>query len=88
MASKYDPLARYLERQSGPRHTMSFAEIEKVTGLRLPPSSRPPAIGWRQWWENSHSPRSSHTQARCGWIAAGWEVDSVDPIQQTITFRK
>ena len=40
MASKYDALADHLRQQSGPRHTVSFAEIERRIGTPLPTSSR------------------------------------------------
>ena len=36
MASKYDALAGYLRRQSGPRITNSFAEIEALIGTQPP----------------------------------------------------
>ncbi len=79
MASKYDALARHLRKQRGPRHEMSFAQIERLVGTPLPRSSHV----WRPWWANSH-----HTQALNGWMAAGWEVDSVDPTNERVTFRQ
>ena len=88
MASRYEALARYLEQQSGSRHTMSFIQIEQLVGYLLPPSSRPPHKRWRTWWANVRSPENGRTQATSGWLAAGWEVDSVDPIRQTVTFRR
>jgi hypothetical protein len=84
MASKYDALASYLLRQRGPAHTMSFADIEQLIGMPLPNSSRE----HNAWWGNDRSPQSTHSQAKYGWLAAGWEVESVDPIQQTTTFRR
>lgn len=88
MASRYDALAEHLQQQSGTRYTMSFADIERVIGHKLPPSSKPNHRGFRTWWYNDHSPTSRHVQARCGWIAAGWEVDSLDPVLGTVTFRR
>jgi hypothetical protein len=84
MTSKYGALAEYLRRQSGPRHSMSFAEIEALIGTPLPVSSRT----WSAWWSNDRSPDSSHVQSKHGWLAAGWEVDSFDLSQQIVTFRK
>ena len=84
MASKYGALADYLRRQSGPRLTMSFAEIEALIGTPLPASSRT----WSAWWGNDRSPDSRHSQAKRGWLAADWEVERFDPIRQTVTFRK
>ena len=79
MAKKYVPLADHLGRQSGPRHTMSFAEIEDLVGI-LPPS----APSWRAWWANDRA----HVEAKDGWLAAGWEVESVDQPRETVTFRR
>jgi hypothetical protein len=84
MASKYDALADHLRRQSGPRHIMSSAQIERLIGTPLPASSRT----WSAWWGNDRSPDSRHSQSKHGWLAAGWEVESLDPIRQTVTFRR
>jgi len=88
MTSRYDALAAHLQRQPGTRYTMSFANIERVIGHPLPPSFKPGHRVFRQWWQNSYAPTSSHVQARCGWIAAGWEVDSLDPVLGSVTFRR
>ena len=74
MASKYGALADHLRRQGGPRHTMSFTQIEGLIGTPLPASSR---IG-SAWWGNDRSPDSRHSQSKHGWLAAGWEVESLD----------
>jgi hypothetical protein len=79
MASKYDPLAEHLGRQRGPTLTMRFAEIEGLVGP-LPTSS----YTWRAWWANDQH----HVQARAGWLAAGWKVDSVSQSQHVVTFRR
>ena len=79
MASKYALLADHLRGQDGPRHSMSFAQIEALVGS-LPPSART----WRAWWANSRS----HVEAKDGWLAAGWEVEAVDQGQETVTFRR
>jgi hypothetical protein len=84
MPSKYDALAAYLRRQSGPAHTMSFADIERLIGTPLPDSSHTHSA----WWGNDRSPDSTHTQAKYGWLAAGWDVESVDPNRRSVTFRK
>lgn len=84
MASKYDALAAHLRKQRGPTHTMSFADIEDLIGTPLPDSSYTHSA----WWGNDRSPDSTHSQAKYGWLAAGWESDSVDPSRQLVTFRK
>ena len=63
---------------------MSFADIERLIGSPLPDSSRKHSA----WWGNDRSPRSTHSQAKHGWLAVSWEVESVDPIRQSVTFRK
>ena len=84
MASKYDALAGHLRRQSGSTHTMDFADIERLIGTPLPDSSQKHSA----WWGNDRSPDSTHSQAKYGWLAAGWEVDSFDLNQESVTFRK
>ena len=84
MASKYDALAAYLRRRSESPHTMSFAAIENLIGTPLPISSHT----HKSWCGNDRSPDSTHSQAKYGWLAAGWEVESVDPNRRSVTFRK
>ena len=84
MASKYDELARHLSQQQGATHTMTFSDVANTIGqARLPDS----AYRLREWWSNE-SARASHTQARNGWLAAGWRVETVDARAQTVTFRR
>ena len=84
MGSKYEALAAYLRRQSVSPHSMNFVEIEDLIGTPLPASSR----AHKAWWGNDRSPDSTHPQAKHGWLAAGWEVESFNLAQQTVTFRK
>ena len=76
--AKYDPLRHYLASKPGPTLQMPFDEIAKLVD-GLPPS----AADHRQWWENS----DSHVQAQA-WMAAGWEIDSVDVVSRTVRFRR
>ncbi len=80
MASLYQPLGAYLARQRGPTHALTFPEVEAILGRSLPAA----ASGGRRWWTNN----PGHSQADYGWLATGWEVDSVDRGRQTVTFRK
>lgn len=67
-SDKYRPLRTYLAAQKGDACTLTFKDIEKLTGHPLPESSK-----LRRWWaNNSHN----HTQARA-WMEAGWRVDKV-----------
>jgi hypothetical protein len=83
MPSKYDALAAHLRGRRESPHTMSFAAIEDLIGTPLPISSRT----HKAWWGNDRSPASTHAQAKFGWLAAGWEVEAVDPDQQFVIFR-
>lgn len=84
MANKYDPVADYLSRQSKSPQTMRFAEIESLIGTPLPASSRK----HKAWWSNDRSPNGRHVQAKYGWLAASWEVESLDLTREAVTFRK
>ena len=78
--SKYEPLEGYL-RQSG-RHElpMSFAEIEQVIGVKLPPSARK----HRPWWSNNYT-NSVITHA---WLNAGYKTARVDMDAEQLVFVK
>ena len=78
--AKYDPLKEFLQRQSGPTITMSFADVGELVG-GLPNS----AFRHQAWWANERG--GGHVQARA-WLAAGWKVDSVNQSHRTVTFRR
>ena len=61
--------------------TATFAEIEAVLGVSLPPSARK----YREWWANQRG--GGHSQAK-GWGDAGWQVWSVDLKQRSVEFRR
>lgn len=72
---KYQPLQDYLKglpRSQG-SVTLSFQEIEKLIGSRLPPS----AYEHRAWWSNQ-AEVSNRPQAKA-WREAGFEVETVKP---------
>ncbi len=60
---------------------MSCDEIARLVGTKLPASSRT----HRAWWGND---RTWHPQSKDGWLAAGWEVASVDQVGETVTFSR
>lgn len=66
-SGKYRPLFDYLTESHNESETLTFAQIEGILGLSLPPS----AHEYRQWWGNGH-----HSQASA-WLAAGWKVARV-----------
>jgi hypothetical protein len=64
MASKYDPLQRFLSADPVLPLTLSFAQVEQIVGFQLPDSARMhPA-----WWANEKSPTHSHAMS---WLLAG-----------------
>jgi hypothetical protein len=77
--SKYEPLGDFLKSQKTDRVPMSFAEIERVTGTRLPLSAR-----YRAWWSNN-SLNSVMTKV---WLEAGFESEQVDMAGRKLVFRR
>ncbi|MGD0332173.1 MAG: hypothetical protein ABSA90_02830 [Xanthobacteraceae bacterium] len=78
--SKYTALGEYLKRQRGDLVPMTFAKIEKVTGVKLPPS----AHKHRPWWSNN--PKNSVMTKV--WLDAGFESEQVDMPARKLMFRR
>ena len=78
--SKYEPLGVYLKKQDKERVPMTFVEIERVTGVKLPPS----ALKHRPWWSNNPD-NSVMTKV---WLAAGFESEQVDMKNGKLVFRR
>ncbi len=81
MASIYAGLARHLSQQPGPTHTMTFPAVAATLGRAVLTG---PAYTRQTWWAND----LDHNQARNGWFAAGWLVETVDLAGQVLTFRR
>lgn len=79
-ASRYVQLAKYLKGQSADNVALGFGEVERLLGSPLPASAR----RLRTWWTND----VTHTQARNGWLAAGWMVEAVDFEAGVVKFRR
>ena len=79
--SKYSPLSEFLRKHTaGKEVRMTFAQIERITGAKLPPSAR----RHRAWWSNN--PQSSViTRA---WLEAGFQTKQVDLQAGTLVFRR
>ena len=60
---------------------LSFEQIEKIIGSRLPESART----YRSWWGNETNNASHQCSA---WMDAGWEVHKVDLNNRMVSFRK
>lgn len=78
--AKYDALGVYLKRQPGDRVPITFVEIEKVIGAKLPPSARK----HRPWWSNNPD-NSVMTKV---WLDAGFESEQVDISARKLVFRR
>jgi hypothetical protein len=77
--SKYSPLQAYLRAQRRDEVPMTFAQIERIIGQKLPPSHR-----YRAWWSNN-SFNSVMTKA---WLEAGFKSANVDLKQRRLIFRR
>ena len=79
-SSKYQPLTQHLRTQRAGRVPMSFAEIERVLGTKLPPS----AISHRAWWSNNPT-NNVMTKA---WLEAGFRSEQVDLDGRRLVFKR
>ena len=77
--SKYSPLGDYLRKQRATRVSMTFAEIERLIGAKLPNSQRYPA-----WWSNNPF-NNVMTQV---WLDAGFKTEEVDVESRKLVFRR
>lgn len=78
--SKYEPLTQFLSAQRAREVPMSFAEIERILGFRLPEK----ASGIRAWWSNN----ASNNVMTKAWLAAGYVTERVDMGSRRLVFRK
>jgi hypothetical protein len=76
---KYEPLGDFLRNQDHDEVRMTFAEIERVTGTKLPRSAR-----YRAWWSNNAT-NSVMTKV---WLDAGFRTEQVDMSARKLVFRR
>jgi len=77
LVSKYEDLAKHLEKQNVDMLRMTFNEVEGVIGP-LPPAARK----HRAWWANS----ASQNHAMNGWMSVGWETSQVHMDKEELVF--
>jgi hypothetical protein len=77
--SKYEPLGEYLKKQGKDLVTLTFAEIERIIGAKLPASAK-----YRAWWSNNDF-NSVMTKV---WLDAGYESEQVDMAKRKLVFRR
>lgn len=78
--SKYEPLPQFLGSVGGAAHRMTFAEIERILGFKLPKS----AYEHEAWWSNN---ATGHSHARA-WLKFGWRTEAVDLTARKVTFQR
>lgn len=78
-ASIYDPLRDYLRQQTLTEFVLTFEEIKRILGRKLPPS----AVKF-QWWANTKSVRHSQREA---WRAGGYDAYLIQDSEK-IKFQK
>jgi hypothetical protein len=78
--SKYDPLGKYLRSQPFSEVPMSFGDIERVTGVPLPPKAQ----AHRAWWSNSPS---NNVMTKV-WLDAGFRSEQVDMAGRRLVFKR
>lgn len=77
---KYEPLGAFLRSQRTHEVPMTFAEIERITGVKLPPSAQ----RHRAWWSNTPS---NNVMTKV-WLEAGFESEQVDMNARKLVFRR
>lgn len=78
--SKYERLGEFLKSQRTKEVPMTFAEIERVIGSKLPPSSPQ----YPAWWSNNPS---NNVMTKV-WLAAGFRTERVDTKARRVVFRR
>lgn len=76
--SLYSPLRTFLRNHGDQRVSMTFSDVERVLGRRLPPSAS--GASMRQWWANT----DTHSQAKA-WLEAG-RTAKLDVDNKAVTF--
>lgn len=77
---KYEPLSRLLSRRDASRVRVSFVEIEKELGFKLPRS----AYEYEAWWSNNET---GHSHAKA-WLEPGWRTEDIDLLGKKVTFAR
>jgi hypothetical protein len=78
--SKYEALPQFLDRVAGSTQRLSFGQLERILGFKLPAS----AYEYEAWWSNNGT---GHSHARA-WLEAGWRTEAVDLAARHVTFRR
>jgi hypothetical protein len=77
---KYEPLGNFLRSQRTREVPLTFRDIERITGVKLPPKAQ----HHRAWWSNNPS---NNVMTRV-WLEAGYESTQVDMSARRLVFRR
>jgi hypothetical protein len=77
---KYTPLQEFLRKQDRNEVSMTFAEIERVVGSKLPAKAQK----HRAWWSNN----ASNNVMTKAWLDAGYRSERVDMQARKLVFRR
>jgi hypothetical protein len=77
---KYTRLGDFLRTQRSKEVPMTFAEIERVIGGKLPPNSPQ----YPAWWSNN----ASNNVMTKVWLSAGFRTAQVDVKSRKVVFRR
>jgi hypothetical protein len=77
---KYEPLGQFLRKQRAREVPLTFREIEKIIGVKLPPKAQ----RHRAWWSNNPD---NNVMTKV-WLAAGFESAQVDMEGRKLVFRR
>lgn len=77
---KYEPLGAFLRKQRAQEVPLTFGEIEKITGVKLPPKAQ----HHRAWWSNNPS---NNVMTKV-WLESGFESTQVDLRSRRLVFRR
>ena len=80
IVGKYEPLGAFLRGQRSEEVPLTFDEIEKITGVKLPPKAQ----HHRAWWSNN----ASNNVMTKVWLEAGYESTRVDMSARKLVFRR
>ena len=78
--SKYEPLGIFLRGQRADHVPLTFSQIEKITGSKLPPKAQ----HHRAWWSNNPA---NNVMTKV-WLDAGFESAQVDMEARKLVFRR
>src|ERR1700716_4551876 len=77
---KYENLGAFLQKQRAREVPLTFREIEKVAGVKLPPKAQ----HHRAWWSNN----AANNVMTKVWLEAGFESAQVDMKARKLVFRR